>query len=64
LEPIILAGFIFLDMACSLSALIRKRELRSWRRGGRRYDKIETLVTEVYRNTTLELAAKVGAAMK
>ena len=28
--------FIFIDMACSLCALIRKRGLRSWRDGGRR----------------------------
>jgi hypothetical protein len=27
-------------------------------------DKIESLVLEVYRNTTPELAAKAGAAMK
>ena len=35
-KPIACRGFIFIDMACSLCALIRKRGLRSWRDGGRR----------------------------
>src|SRR5208337_1624657 len=36
LKPIMWAGFIFADVACSLAALIRKRGLRLWRDGGRR----------------------------